>query len=363
VLGELEDHVLVGGIVRGELHRELQHVLAEESHPRRAVGLFEVAAGGQRRAAVEHTDVVEAEEAAIEDVLAETVFAVHPPGEIQQQLAERGPEKVEVGLAVHGVPGAMQEQRCKRVDRRVHVAEIPLVGGYLTVRMQIGAAQHQLHLILGKIRIDDRDRERMEGQVPGRVPRVFPFVGHRDDVPVQHVEPLRIPGSPIARMQGIGVVLVEPVVAVEEEELLAPQHAGDRLAHHTRRIGAHGRGRDRLVELVRFANPVGEDRIERLAERPALLVRKPAGESQADYGGLSGTERGLVVSGDLGAVLVGIHRILPAVHDTVVDTVLDVSALVAGVEQPLMIRFVLGEQQRNVALAGEHERAQEGVRG
>ena len=85
VLDELEDHVLVGGVVGGELDRELQHVLAEQGHPGRAVRLLEVAAGGQRGAAVEDADVVEAEEAALEHVLAEAVLAVDPPGEVQQR--------------------------------------------------------------------------------------------------------------------------------------------------------------------------------------------------------------------------------------------------------------------------------------
>ena len=46
----------------------LEHVLAEERHPGRAVRLLEVAAGRQRGAAVEHADVVEAEEPALEHV-------------------------------------------------------------------------------------------------------------------------------------------------------------------------------------------------------------------------------------------------------------------------------------------------------
>ena len=45
-----------------------------------------MAAGGQRRAAVEDADVVEAEEAALEDVLALGVLAVHPPGELSSSL-------------------------------------------------------------------------------------------------------------------------------------------------------------------------------------------------------------------------------------------------------------------------------------
>ena len=45
-------------------------------------------AGGQRRAAVEHADIVETQEAALKHVLAEAVLAVHPPGEVEQQLIE-----------------------------------------------------------------------------------------------------------------------------------------------------------------------------------------------------------------------------------------------------------------------------------
>ena len=40
----------------------------------------------------------------------------------------------------------------------------------------------------------------------------------------------------ISGMEGVGVVLVQPVVAVEEEELLAPEHAGEGLAHHVGRV-------------------------------------------------------------------------------------------------------------------------------
>ena len=47
-----------------------------------------MATGGQGRGAVEDTDVVQAEEAAFEDVEALRVLAVHPPGEVQQQLLE-----------------------------------------------------------------------------------------------------------------------------------------------------------------------------------------------------------------------------------------------------------------------------------
>ena len=109
VLGELYDHVLVGGVVEGEFEREFQHVLTEKRHPRRAVRLLQVAAGRKRSAAVEHADVIEAEKASLEYVLAEAVLAVHPPGVVQQELPERRPKEIEVRLAVQGLIGFVQE--------------------------------------------------------------------------------------------------------------------------------------------------------------------------------------------------------------------------------------------------------------
>ena len=97
---ELHDEVLVGRVALGEGERQLQHVLAVQRHPRRAVGLLEAAAGGQGRAAVEHADVVEAEEAALEHAAAARVLAVDPPGEVEQQLVERLAQERQVDVVV-----------------------------------------------------------------------------------------------------------------------------------------------------------------------------------------------------------------------------------------------------------------------
>jgi hypothetical protein len=40
-------------------------------------------------------------------------------------------------------------------------------------------------------------------------------------------------------MERVGLVLVQPVVTIEEEELLAPQHAGESLTHHFGCVFAH----------------------------------------------------------------------------------------------------------------------------
>ena len=99
VLEELLDELLVERFVQRKLHGDAQHLLAEEHHPGRAVGLVEVAAGRQRRRAVEYADVVEAEKAAFEHIGAGAVLAVDPPSEIDQQLGKRVLEELDVAVA------------------------------------------------------------------------------------------------------------------------------------------------------------------------------------------------------------------------------------------------------------------------
>jgi O-glycosyl hydrolase len=57
-------------------------------------------ARGHRLAPVEHRDVVEPEEAALEDVVPLRVALVHPPGEVDEQLVEHALQKDAIGLAL-----------------------------------------------------------------------------------------------------------------------------------------------------------------------------------------------------------------------------------------------------------------------
>jgi hypothetical protein len=151
VLEELRRQVLAGGVVAGELDRDRQHGGAVEGHPRGAVGLLEVAARRQRPRAVEDADVVEAEEAAAEEVLARDVLPVHPPGEVQEVLLEDAGEEEAVAraaLAGHLVDPPRRPGR----HGRVHVAECPLVGGGLAVRVRVPLARHQDELLLREVR-------------------------------------------------------------------------------------------------------------------------------------------------------------------------------------------------------------------
>ena len=193
MLEEFAGDVLVHVIVLGELERDAHQVERIHRHPAGAVGLVDVAAGRQPRAAVEDADVVESQEAALEDVAAERVLAVHPPGEIQHELVEHALEKLQVPVAAvllavdlkhaPGRPG---------VHGRIHVAERPLIGGDLAVRMHVPLARQEHELMLGEIGVDQGERNAVKGQIPGGVPGVLPLVGHRQHVGVGQVAPFDV---------------------------------------------------------------------------------------------------------------------------------------------------------------------------
>src|ERR1700678_623286 len=85
VLEVTERDLFIEWIVLSQYECDVQHGLAVERHPCSAVCLVRVAAGRQRRAAIENPDVVESEEPACEDVLSLRVLPVHPPIEILLQ--------------------------------------------------------------------------------------------------------------------------------------------------------------------------------------------------------------------------------------------------------------------------------------
>ncbi len=85
------------------------------------------------------------------------------------------------------------------MDRRIHVAKRPFIGGKLPVGIHHPFPGQQDELLLGESWIQPYQGNAVEGQVPGREPREFPFVGHRKNladievvpVCVAAMEPLR----------------------------------------------------------------------------------------------------------------------------------------------------------------------------
>src|SRR5262249_30806835 len=86
VLEESERHVGVSRILRCQFDGDFQHVKAAKCHPCRAICLLEITAGWQWSAAVEYTDIIQAEESPFEGVFAGPVLSIQPPREVQQQL-------------------------------------------------------------------------------------------------------------------------------------------------------------------------------------------------------------------------------------------------------------------------------------
>ena len=216
------------------------------------------------------------------------------------------------------------------MNRRVHVAEVPLVGWNLAARMEIVLAQHQLQLVLGEVGVDDRQRQRVEGEVPGRVPWVLPLVGHRDDVLVDHVEP---------------VAVAELAAAVAERmRRRAPRATNRRRRSSTACVHSMPASACRITAAASAERTAASPtcRIRR-PRRPAASVSAksrpniaPSRRPRASAAGASatrrrrtvadssGADRHAVVGGSLRAGPLRIHRVLRAMHDEVVDAVLEV---------------------------------------
>ena len=247
------------------------------------------------------------------------------------------------------MPGhAVHEQRGEGVHRRVDVAEVPLVRRDLAGRVEVHLGEHQVELRLGEVGVDHGERQAVEGEVPGRVPRVLPRVGHRDDVVVDHVEPRLVAHAPALRMaHRVRVVLLQPHVDVEVVRLLRPQHPGERLAEHRRGVvGDPGRG-DRRVELVGVGAPASDDVLgagERVGKRRPAPSRGQAHprprraacrHDEAQMGGRLGPT----------AIEVDGRR---AVQHVVGDAVLRVRRRVLGAPETGGVGLVVAEQQLGV---------------
>ena len=233
-------------------------------------------------------------------------------------------------------------QRRPRVHRGIHVAEVPLVCRDLPVRVGVQAPEHQGELFLGEVEVDQGQRHRVKRQVPGRVPRVLPLVGHRDEIAVEHVEPLGVPdGLCAAPEQRMCVVLVEPAIDVEQVVLLGPQHPGERLPMDPPLVLGEGPGGNPVVELVGIGDPRREAVVELLPEGDA---GERGREAHTNHPELAGRNVEDVPGRRFGAGLRGIDRAGVAFDDVPVKRILDVRGGIGLTPQALGVGLVLREQ-------------------
>ncbi len=221
---------------------------------------------GQRLAAIEDADVIEPEKAAGKDVLAARVFAIDPPGEVDQQFLKRAGQEHLVAL-LRRTGRFVDLPHAPGMHRRIDVAEMPFVGGDLAAGMHVPFAQEQDHLFLGKVGIQAGHRHHVKGQVPGGVPGILPLVGHRDHVAIEQVPPIAV-ASFLSRRTGrhaVGIA-VEPGVDGVVIELFRPQQSCVGLPHDLASVVRQGCGNPLGVELVGLANPLLEAAIERIVK-------------------------------------------------------------------------------------------------
>src|SRR4051812_27486614 len=93
-------------------------------------------------------------------------------------------------------------------------------------------ATQQEKLGLCECGIDVRERDGVEGEVPGGEPRVLPGVRHGDDVGRVEVPPAGVPTAlPLWRRRWQAWIPIKPAGDVVPVVLLAPEHPRERLAH------------------------------------------------------------------------------------------------------------------------------------
>src|SRR5436190_9782417 len=127
VLEELRSHVLIRVVVPRQLQGDREHVEAVRRHPTPSVALVEPHVIG-KLTAVEDANVVEAQEAALEDVATLGVFAIHPPSKVDEQFVKDTFEELCVTLAPRATLDLIHAHSGPGMDRRVYVAELPLGG-------------------------------------------------------------------------------------------------------------------------------------------------------------------------------------------------------------------------------------------
>ncbi len=356
MLEELAGDVFVGAVVAGQFERDRQHIQAVHTHPAGRIRLFDVAAGRQRRAPVENPDVIEAEKPALKDVLALGVFAIHPPGKIQQQFVKNAFQKPPIADAVPLLVDLINAPGRPGMDRGIHVAECPFIGRNLTVGVHIPFAQHEDELLLGERRVHQRERDAMKREIPGGIPGILPLIRHRDDIGVIEMRPIRVPAVVTFTRGGLPCrIALEPSIHIVVIELFAPKQSGKGLPLYAARVFRQmGRGKA-VVELVRFTNARRKDGLEVLLREP----RAPAiiGQSQADGLCLTGREREHILSRSFGAQTIWIHRLLLTLHDIVVKAVLRVPGACLIAIETAAVGVIFCKEQGGLAFAEQPAQA------
>ena len=328
--------------MRSQSDSHAQHHERIEGHPRRAIRLLDDVTLGKVRP-VDRPDVVQAQEAALKDVVALAVHLVDPPGEVDDQLLEDAGKEVDVTCAID----LEDPDRGPGVHRWVDVVEVPFVRRERAVGVHVPLAEHEQQLVFRVLRVDVREDDGVEGEVPRGEPGVLPRVGHRHDVIGVEVTPPHVAGVCMPRRRRwFGGIAVQPSRYVVPEELLAPDHAGEGATHDVCLIGRDVRRREPGVEVIGFALARLHESVEAALGPTGIRVITLAGRPQAQshLHGLPGRHRECVMPGALRALMIGIDSGRP-MDDVVVDAVFGIGPVEGRAEDALGVGAVVAEER------------------
>src|ERR1700737_1405967 len=144
MLEELERNIFIHRVGERKFQRDSHHIQAKHAHPAGAVALLEVAAGGQRCAPVKYADVVQAQKATLEDILALRVLAVDPPGKVKEQLVEDTLQEHAICLTCLLLVNFVDAPGCPGGYRWVDVVKRPFKRRKLAAGMHVPLSQEQI---------------------------------------------------------------------------------------------------------------------------------------------------------------------------------------------------------------------------
>src|SRR5438270_2814900 len=96
---ELDSDIFVDRVLPRQFQRDSHQIQGKHPHPAGGIALFKMTAPRKRGAPIENTDIIQSEKAALEDVSPSGVFAVDPPGEVEQKLVKDGFQEGAIALA------------------------------------------------------------------------------------------------------------------------------------------------------------------------------------------------------------------------------------------------------------------------
>eukprot|EP00659_Diplonema_papillatum_P003495 gene3494-biopygen3434 len=344
VLKELHRDIHIHDIALGQLQTDTHQVQRVRRNPRCAVRLVQLITRRQISRAIEQRNVVQPKKSALEQVAALGVLTVNPPGKIQQQLVEDPLQEIHVAHAIQRLVLLIHPPTGPGMHRRVGVVKTPLVGRQLTVGVHEAVFHQQQQLLLGVTGVDQGNGHRLEPLVPGGIPRIFPGVGHRENVEIRQVPPMGIADmQTLGRRRGLGRIAVEPLIHVEVVQLLGPQQPRQSLALHVACVFIGDVLLQRRVEIISLLTAF----FEQLARIDPRRLRR--GEAQVQGFAFLARQFQDETRGHFRARIPANRRFQARSH-IVVDPVLERPRRRLPV-QPGVVGFVLAEQPFHPVLA------------